>query len=79
MTDTPLADELREILESVLGVQLPEDGSAATMDDLETWDSMAHISLILAVEQRFRIQLTPDEASVITSLESLRDVVGSKR
>lgn len=48
------------------------------METVDAWDSVAHISLILAVEQEFRIALTPEEASLVGSFSDMLDVVAGK-
>jgi len=51
-------------------------GSATIPDDVrigtfERWDSLAHLRLILAIEQKIGRQLDPDEA---VPIENLTDV-----
>lgn len=76
---TDVTDEIRDILRSVLEAGPDIDDAGMSMECLAAWDSMAHISIILAVEQRFRVQLTPEEAMMADSLDQLRAVVESKR
>lgn len=75
---TDVTEGLRQILTSVLDVDVDLDDDGLSMDAVSSWDSMAHISIVLAVEQRFRVQLTPEEAALAGSLEQLRDIVVSK-
>lgn len=42
------------------------------------WDSIAHLNLILAIEQEFRIMLTPEEASAVQSFADMLDLVERK-
>ena len=42
------------------------------------WDSIAHITLILAVEQEFSIVLTPEEVSDTCSFEAMESLVTRK-
>ena len=43
-----------------------------TAADVTGWDSIAHIRLIVAIEQAFNVQFDSDE---INSLESVQDLV----
>ena len=43
----------------------------ARIGDFEPWDSIAHLRLILSVEEEIGRQLDPDEA---VAIETLRDV-----
>lgn len=47
-------------------------------DQTPGWDSLGHLNLITATEQRYGIQLGIDEMMRIDSLQSLLDVVQNK-
>jgi acyl carrier protein len=49
------------------------------MDSHASWDSMAHINLILAIEQELRISFTPEEASLATSFGAILGMVAARR
>jgi acyl carrier protein len=39
--------------------------------DIEAWDSLAHLRLIMSIESRLGRELTTDEAAEIVSLEDV--------
>jgi acyl carrier protein len=41
--------------------------ACATMDGVETWDSMATVTLINVVEEEFGIQIAPESIEELTS------------
>jgi acyl carrier protein len=41
----------------------------STPDTIEGWDSIAHLNLVLALEQEFGIQLLPEEIEQLLSVE----------
>jgi acyl carrier protein len=45
---------------------------AMTADDLEEWDSVSHITLVMAVEREFGVKLT---ASEVGGLSNVGDMV----
>lgn len=54
---------------------------AAIPDDVrigrfESWDSLAHLRLVLGIEQRLGRQLDPDEAIQIENLADIAAVLG---
>lgn len=63
----------------VLGVPDGGDVTETSMDNHASWDSMAHINLILAIEQEFRISFTPEEASLATSFGAILGMVAARR
>ena len=59
--------KIREILSSVLGVPADQISEVASMDDVEQWDSLAQMNLVLALEEEFGIVIPDDEVgSMVT-------------
>ncbi len=59
-------DELREVLLNVLEVDsISESDSAETVG---SWDSVRHLSLILALEERFAVTFDTDEIPALISV-----------
>jgi acyl carrier protein len=44
-------------------------------DDVEGWDSMGHINLLMAIESQFKISLTPEDAMEMLSLGLTRIIL----
>lgn len=62
-------EELIEVFKSVLKVDsISERDSIAT---IASWDSLQHIKLILAIEERFSIRFEAAEISEITSFTAI--------
>ncbi len=54
-------DRLQRVFRSVFGDDLGELAPTATADDIRGWDSVAHISLMFAVEEEFGVEFTADQ------------------
>ena len=66
-----LIDErLRAIFVSVF--ELPDSADVQRCDrtNTATWDSMAHVTLIFAIEEEFGLNLDPADSMQITSFDS---------
>jgi acyl carrier protein len=48
-------------------------------DTISTWDSLQHLNLVLALEQEFRIEFTPEEIEQILSVELAAALLDEKR
>jgi acyl carrier protein len=48
-------------------------------ETVPTWDSLQHLNLVLALEQEFRIQFTPEEVEQLLSVEVAAAVLEEKR
>lgn len=65
-------DRLHSIVADVLGVPLGNISDEDSPSTIESWDSLRHISLILAVEAEFEISFSPDEAVEMMSVGIIR-------
>ena len=63
---------LKRVLEIAADVfNVPESslGPASSPDTIENWDSLHHLSFVLALEQEFGAQISPEEIEQLLSLE----------
>ena len=49
-----------------------------TADDIEDWDSLTHIDLIVAVEKEFKIRFTTAEVTGLKNVGELMDAISRK-
>ncbi len=70
-------DRLARIFNLQFGVSVAPDGDSAAGTD-GAWDSLAHINLILAVEQEFGVVLSPEEAGRATSFGAMKALIESR-
>jgi acyl carrier protein len=47
-------------------------------DTLETWDSVNHLNLVLAIEQEFKVRFTPEEIEQLASAERITGLLQRK-
>ncbi|MDR1800814.1 MAG: acyl carrier protein [Lachnospiraceae bacterium] len=51
---------------------------ATTADDIEDWESLTHINLILAIEEEFGIKFTMSEVTLMKNVGEMADIVLEK-
>lgn len=68
MTEAEILSALHPIFQDVFDDDDIVLGLETTAKDIEGWDSLAHVNLVVAAEQHFRIKFRTAE------LESLRNV-----
>jgi len=64
-------EKLREVMAAILRVSMADIGMWSSMDNIKSWDSLAHMNLILAIEEEFGVSIPDDEAANVTSFELL--------
>ena len=77
MNDATFA-EVRRLAADILKQPLDSIHPDSTRDTIATWDSMAHVNLVLALEQQFDIQLLPEEILEMLSIELVTLLVDEK-
>ncbi len=61
MDKNQILEEVQEIFREVLDNEEIELQFNTTSDDVEEWDSLTHIQLIVAIEKHFKIKFTSVE------------------
>jgi len=67
--------QLRQVFAAVLKVDPDALGDHSSMDTVESWDSLQHMILMVALEEEFGITIPEDVAAESTSFPAIRDVV----
>lgn len=73
-----MLDRIRSICADVFGLPLEQMLPESTPDTVETWDSIQHLNLVLALEGAFGLQFTPEEMEQMLSVELIAALVEEK-
>lgn len=61
------ADEIRKVMAGVFGIEQALIGEDASPGNIEQWDSLRHMSLILALEDEFGVRFQEEEIDQLIS------------
>lgn len=70
-----MLERLKEIFKDVLKVDVDEN---STPDNTDGWDSLAHIGLIVSIENEFDVKFTMSEIAQMTSFNKIYELLGEK-
>tara|TARA_Y100000741_G_C18253673_1_gene558147 strand:+ start:1164 stop:1406 length:243 start_codon:yes stop_codon:yes gene_type:complete len=66
-------EKIKKIFTEVMGLSLiPEDFLDLKMSDIEEWDSLANMNLLMEIESVYNIRFSIDE---MTKLNSIADII----
>ena len=66
---------LKEVMATLLSVNITAINSEASMDSIPSWDSLRHMNLVLALEEEFKVTIPDEDASNITSYKLIKLVL----
>ncbi|HEY4275288.1 MAG TPA: acyl carrier protein [Rhizomicrobium sp.] len=69
---------LKEIFTSELGIKPEDFHDGLTYNSIPEWDSASHMSMILAVEEKFGLALESDDIVNMTNIEKIVDILKAK-
>lgn len=70
--------QIAEILEDVTDNDSVQITEASTADEVEGWDSLSHIQLVVAIEKHFRIKFTASEIQKWKNVGEMIDSIQAK-
>ena len=70
--------EIQEIFREVLDNEEIEINFETVADDIEEWDSLSHIQLIVAIEKQFKIKFSSKELMEWKTVGDMIDCICSK-
>lgn len=72
MTQEYVYEKLNEIFQDVFDDEEIQVQASTTSEDIEDWDSLEHINLVVAIEKCFSIKFTMDE---VTGMKNVGEMV----
>ena len=75
MTREQVYAELNEVFQDVFDDESITVNDATTADDIEDWDSLEHINLVVAVEKQFGIKFTMGEVNGMKNVGAMVDII----
>ncbi len=78
MTHEEIMEKLCAVFQEVFDDETIVVTERTTADDIEDWDSLAHINLIEAVEQTFGMRFRMQEVSGMKNVGEMADIVAQR-
>ena len=70
--------QVKQIFADILSIPEEEITTESSPETINGWDSLQHLNLVLAIEQRFGLRFNPEEIEKIISYKVLLEIIHSK-
>lgn len=71
-------EQIRAIASDLFFVPAREITPDSSPETIPSWDSTQHLSFVLAIEEQFQIQLSPEEIEQMTSIGVIAGLLNRK-
>ena len=73
-----ILDQVRGVASDLFGVPVHRIMAESSPEMIETWDSTQHLNFVLALEEKFGLQLSPEEVEQMLNVGEAARLVESK-
>lgn len=75
MTREEVFERLHEVFWDIFDDENIRIGEGTTANDIEDWDSLEHINLVVAVEKKFNIKFNMGEVNNMKNVGEMVDII----
>lgn len=68
-------NKIKEIISVVFNVELESVLDDASPDNIDNWDSLGHLNLIIALEEEFNISIPDEEVGNLVSVRLIEIII----
>ena len=73
-----MEDRIKKVMSDVLNIDVSLINNESSPDNIENWDSLKHMNLIIALEEEFEIEFDDDEIVDSMSYATILNILNSK-
>lgn len=70
--------DIRQVISDVLGVPVSKLSVESSPETIESWDSVQHLSLVLALESSLGVQFAPEDIEKMRTVGAIEKMIAAK-
>ena len=78
LSSSEILDQVNSVIKIVLDNDAIRVNENSTADEIDEWDSLSHIQLVVAIEKHFKIRFNSKEIQGWKNIGELMDSISSK-
>ena len=68
-------EQVRSVASDIFGIPVEKVTAESSPETIENWDSMQHLNLVLAIEEKFGVQLDPEDIEQMKNIGAVAALV----
>lgn len=76
--NSSMFERVRDIMADIFNLSANQISASSSPDNIEGWDSLQHLNVVLALEKEFDLQFSPEEIEQMLSVELIVDLLEEK-
>ena len=76
--DKEIYERLNNVFRDIFDDETIEVNESTTSSDIEDWDSLEHINLIVAIEQEFGMKFNMNEVTTMKNVGEMVEIIKSR-
>jgi acyl carrier protein len=68
-------ERVRSVASDIFGIPTDKITAESSPETIENWDSMQHLNLVLAIEEKFGVQLGPEDIEQMKNIGAVAALV----
>ena len=73
-----MEEKIKTIMATVFGIDSQDIADITSPDNVDTWDSINHLNLVVAIEEEFEIEFDEEEIINLVNYELIKEYVLNK-
>lgn len=73
-----MIDELIELISEIIDLPIDEIDENTGPESTPEWDSLAHLSIIAAVEEKYKIKIEMNDIILVSNINDLANLINKK-
>jgi len=76
--ENKLAERIKKVMSAVFEIPVGQIKDDSSPDTIESWDSLKHMNLVVALEEEFEIEFTDDEIMESMNFSLIQLIIDGK-
>ena len=73
--ENKIEERIKHVMSAVFEIPIDKIGKESSPDNIESWDSLKHMDIVISLEEEFNIQFTDNEIIELINMKLIMEVV----